>query len=111
MAERPTGLARQPEFLKLWAASAISDIGSQITVVALPLIAALTLRASAWEMGLLSAAGSAPIVLVGLLAGVWVDRVRRRPMLIAADAGRAVLLLAIPWPVWPAFCASRCSTR
>jgi MFS family permease len=96
MAERPTTLARQPEFLKLWAASAISDIGSQITVVALPLIAALTLSASAWEMGLLSAAGSAPIVLVGLLAGVWVDRVRRRPMLIAADAGRAVLLLAIP---------------
>ncbi len=47
-------------------------------------------------MGLLSAAGSAPIVLVGLLAGVWVDRVRRRPTLIAADVGRAVLLLAIP---------------
>jgi MFS family permease len=93
---RPAGLWRQPEFLKLWAASAISDIGSQITVVALPLIAALTLRATAWEMGLLSAAGSAPIVLVGLLAGVWVDRVRRRPMLIATDVGRAVLLLAIP---------------
>lgn len=96
MDERPAGLWRQPEFLKLWAASAISDVGSQITVVALPLIAALTLRATAWEMGLLSAAGSAPILLVGLLAGVWVDRLRRRPMLIAADVGRALLLLAIP---------------
>jgi MFS family permease len=96
MGAPPAGLWRQREFLKFWTASAISDIGSQITAVALPLIAALTLRATAWEMGLLSAAGSVPIVLVGLVAGVWVDRARRRPMLIAADVGRAVLLLAIP---------------
>ena len=89
-------LRRHPEFLKLWAASAISDVGSQVSALALPLIAALTLGATAWQMGLLSAAGSAPTLLVGLFAGVWVDRLRRRPVLIAADLGRAALLLTIP---------------
>jgi MFS family permease len=91
-----TGLWRHEQFLKLWAASAISDVGSQVSALALPLIAALTLGASPWQMGLLSAAGSAPVLLVGLLAGVWVDRLRRRPVLIAADLGRAALLLTIP---------------
>jgi hypothetical protein len=51
------GLWRHPEFLKLWSASAISDIGSQVSALALPLIAALTLGATSWQMGLLSAAG------------------------------------------------------
>jgi MFS family permease len=91
-----TGLWRHPEFLKLWAASAISDVGSQLSAVALPLMAAVTLGASAWQMGLLSAAGSAPTLLVGLFTGVWVDRLRRRPVLIAADVGRAALLVTIP---------------
>ena len=94
--DRFTGLWRHPEFLKLWTASAISDVGSQVSALALPLIAALTLGATAWQMGLLSAASSAPVLLVGLLAGVWVDRLRRRPVLIAADIGRAVLLLTVP---------------
>ena len=89
-------LWRHREFLKFWAASAISDVGSQITALAVPLIAALTLDATPWQMGLLAAAGSAPILLVGLFAGVWADRVRRRPVLIAADLGRAALLLIVP---------------
>jgi MFS family permease len=93
---RPGGLWRHCGFLKLWAASAISDVGSQVSALALPLIAALTLGATPWQMGLLSAAGSAPALLVGLFAGVWVDRVRRRPLLIATDLGRAALLLTIP---------------
>jgi MFS family permease len=91
-----SGLWRQPDFLKFWAASAISDVGSQVSALALPLIAALTLGATSWQMGLLSAAGSVPTLLVGLFAGVWVDRLRRRPAMIAADAGRAALLLTIP---------------
>ena len=94
--ERFTGLWRHREFLKYWTASAISDVGSQITALALPLIGALTLAATPWQMGVLTAAGGAPILLVGLFAGVWVDRLRRRPVLIAADIGRALLLLAIP---------------
>jgi MFS family permease len=89
-------LWRHREFLKFWAGSAISDVGSQVTVLAVPLIAALTLDATPWQMGLLAAAGSAPILLVGLFAGVWVDRVRRRPVMIATDLGRAALLLIIP---------------
>ena len=60
MPERFTDLWRQPEFLKLWAASAISDAGSPVSALALPLIAALTLGATAWQRVVLSAAGSAP---------------------------------------------------
>jgi MFS family permease len=89
-------LGRDGEFLKYWTASAISDVGSQITALALPLIAALTLAATPWQMGVLTAAGTAPILVVGLFAGVLVDRLRRRPVLIAADVGRAALLLTIP---------------
>jgi MFS family permease len=91
-----TGLWRDREFLKFWAASAISDVGSQVSTLALPLIAALLLGATPWQMGLLSAAGAAPVLVMGLFAGVWVDRLRRRPVMIAADVARAVLLLAIP---------------
>ena len=96
MSARSPSLWRHPEFVKLWAASAVSDVGSQVSALVLPLVAALTLEATAWQMGLLSAAESAPTLLVGLLAGVWVDRLRRRPVMIAADLGRAALLLAIP---------------
>jgi len=80
-----SSLWRHREFLKFWAGSAISDVGSQVTALAVPLIAALTLDATPWQMGLLSAAGGAPILLVGLFAGVWVDRVGRRPLMIATD--------------------------
>src|SRR5215510_4164741 len=91
-----TGLWRDREFLKFWAASAISDLGSQVSTLALPLIAVLMLGATPWQMGLLSAAGAAPVLVVGLFAGVWVDRLRRRPVMIAADVARAGLLLVIP---------------
>ncbi len=96
MRERFTGLWRDREFLKYWTASAISDVGSQVTALALPLLGALTLGATAWEMGVLTAAGTAPILVVGLFAGVLVDRLRRRPVLIATDLARAALLLTIP---------------
>src|SRR5215510_5241633 len=91
-----TGLWRDREFLKFWAASGISDLGSQVTTLALPLIAVLLLGATPWQMGLLSAAGAAPVLVVGLFAGVWVDGLRRRPVMITADVARAALLLAIP---------------
>jgi MFS family permease len=96
MRDRFTGLWRHPEFLKYWTASAISDVGSQVTALALPLIGALTLNATPWQMGVLTASGTAPILLAGLFAGVWVDRVRRRPVMIATDVGRALLLSTIP---------------
>jgi len=94
------GLWRKPPFLLFWAGQTISQIGSQVSVWALPLTAALTLHATPVQMGLLTAAGTAPRLLFGLPAGVWVDRFRRRPIMIAADLGRALLLGAIPLAYW-----------
>lgn len=89
-------LWRYPEFLKYWAGRTVSMFGSQITTIALPLVAVATLGASPSEMAVLYAVGYAPPILVGLLAGVWVDRLRRRLLLICSDVGRAVLLGLIP---------------
>jgi predicted MFS family arabinose efflux permease len=91
-----TGLWRHPDFLKLWVGQTISLFGSEVTSLALPLTAVLILHATPAQMGFLAAAGYAPGLLVGLFAGVWVDRVRRRPLLIGADVGRALLLALIP---------------
>jgi MFS family permease len=93
---RRGGLWSNADFKRLWAAESISQVGSQITIVALPLAAALTLGASPAQMGLLTAAGTLPFLLLSLFAGVWVDRMRRRSIMIASDVGRAVLLLTIP---------------
>jgi MFS family permease len=94
------GLWRHADFRRLWAAQSASLFGSEITVLALPLIAVLLLDASPVQMGLLAAAGTAPFLLCSLPAGVWVDRRRRRPVLIVADVVRAVLLLSIPLMAW-----------
>jgi MFS family permease len=91
-----TGLWHNPQFVRLWAAQTVSHLGSQVTLLALPLTAVLVLGASPAEMGVLGAAEFVPWMLVGLFAGVWVDRLRRRPILIAADLGRALLLLTVP---------------
>ena len=96
MSSTTTTLWRHADFMKLWAGQTVSQFGSMVTRDALPLIGVLVLRASPWQMGLLSAAGSAPVLFIGLLAGAWVDRLRRRPILIAADLGRAVLVASIP---------------
>lgn len=97
MAAEPRGsLWRHADFMKLWTAETISQVGSQVTLLALPLVAITVLDASAFEVGLLSTVEFAPFVLVGLPAGVWVDRLRRRPVLVAGDLGRAAVLLSIP---------------
>ena len=90
------GLLRQPDFLKLWVGLTVSLFGMQVSGLALPLTAVLLLGASASEMGVLGAARWLPYLLVGLFAGVWLDRVRRRPVLIATHIGCAVLLASIP---------------
>jgi len=91
-----TNLWRHPDFLKLWAGQSVSLFGSLLTQFALPLLAALMLGAGAGQMALLAAAEVAPGLLLGFVAGVWVDRLRRRPLLIAADIGRALALASIP---------------
>jgi MFS family permease len=90
------GLWRDRDFLRFWAAQGVSQMGTQVSLLALPLIAALTLDASPFEVGALAAAGQAPILLVGLVAGAWADRRHRRPLMMAADLGRAAILLTIP---------------
>ncbi len=97
---QPPNLWRNPAFLRLWVAHVTSGAGTAITAVALPLTAVLVLRATPSQMGLLAAAGSLPNLLFGLVAGVWVDRVRRRPILVWADIGRALLLASIPAAAW-----------
>ncbi len=89
-------LLRHPDFLKLWTAETVSVFGSAVTQLALPLIAATVLKVSAFEFGLLTTIEFLPFILLSLPAGVWVDRLRRRPILIAADLGRAITIASIP---------------
>jgi MFS family permease len=93
---RPDGLWRHGDFLRLWGGQAISALGSQVAGLAVPLIAAVSLQATPTQMGLLGAVGLAPFLLVGLFAGVWVDRLPRRSIVIVADVGRGLLLALIP---------------
>lgn len=89
-------LWRHRDFRWLWTGDSISQLGSQVTQLALPLIAVLYLHASTLEVGLVVALESAAFLLVGLPAGAWCDRVRRRPVMIAADLARAALLASLP---------------
>src|SRR5688572_7517069 len=93
---RFNGLWRHPDFLRLWAGHTVSMAGSLVGRFALPLIAIITLDASPGQVALLRMADHLPGVVIGLLAGVWVDRLRRRPLMIWTDIGRAVLLVSIP---------------
>jgi MFS family permease len=100
IAAQRSGLSRHPEFLKLWSAQTISLFGSLIGRFALPLVAIYTLNASPIQVATLGAANVAPGLVLGLFAGVWVDRLRRRPLLIAADLGRALALATVPLAYW-----------
>jgi MFS family permease len=94
---RPTGaLWSHPDFVKLWAGQSISELGSQVSQLAIPWLAAVSLHASPIAFSLLGVLGFLPFILFALPAGVWVDRLRRRQILIVGDASRAVLLALIP---------------
>jgi MFS family permease len=90
------GLWRNPGFRRFWAADTVSVFGSLITRIALPFTAILMFNASAFEMSLLVLADLVPSCVVGLPVGVWVDRVRRLPLMIASDVLRAAVLVSIP---------------
>ncbi|GAA5513944.1 hypothetical protein Dcar01_02693 [Deinococcus carri] len=90
------GLWVDTNFLKLWGSETVSLFGSAITTLALPLMAVQLLNATPAQMGYLGAAQFLPFLLLSLPLGVWVDRRRRRPLLVLANLGRALLLALIP---------------
>ncbi|ROS43026.1 MFS transporter [Amycolatopsis thermoflava] len=87
-------------FRLLWAGDTVSQAGTFVGITVLPLLAATVLSATPGEMGLLTAAENAAFLLIGLPAGVWVDRMKRRPLMLRADFARAALLLTIPLAWW-----------
>ena len=89
-------LWRHSDFIKLWAGQTISVIGSEVTVLALPTIAILQLHATPVQVGILAALQQIAFPVLALFAGVIADRMRRRPLMIAADSVRAVAALSIP---------------
>ncbi len=90
------GLWRHRDFLRLWSAETVSQFGSQFSHLALPLAAVIVLHASVFEVSALYVVEFLPFLLISLPAGVWVDRLRRRPILVAGDLARAGLLASIP---------------
>ncbi|MFC7624703.1 MFS transporter [Microlunatus sp. GCM10028923] len=96
MRDHGTSAWRVPAFRRFWAGQSLSFLGDQVSAVAIPLLAVVLLDATASQLGLLTAAAKVPVVAIGLLVGVWVDRVRRRRLMIMADLARAGLLLTIP---------------
>ena len=89
-------LWRERDFLRLWAGQSVSMVGSQVSSLALPLVAIVLLHASTFEVAALGVVEFLPFVVLTLPAGVWVDRLRRRPILVGADWGRAAVLASIP---------------
>lgn len=87
---------RNPGFRRYWIALDISLLGDQVSAIAIPLVAVTLLHASASEMGVLTAIGQAPVLLFGLVAGAWADRISRRRLLIGCDVGRALVVAVIP---------------
>lgn len=90
------GVLRNRDFAKLFAGETISQIGTSVTQFALPLVAILTLNATALQVGVLNALRFVPVIVVALFAGVWLDRRRRRPVLIGCALGNAVLIGLVP---------------
>src|SRR5688500_8023812 len=90
------GLWRHADFLKLWSAETISRFGSEFSGLALPIVAVIVLDVSAFKVALLATIEFLPFIIFTLPAGVWVDRLPRRPILVAGDLGRAVALASMP---------------
>lgn len=92
----PDTLRRNRDFRRLWVGQTVSQLGTQVTLLALPLVAIRVLDAGPLGVGILAACETLPFLLIGLPAGVWVDRRLRRPILVLADVGRAAALATVP---------------
>jgi MFS family permease len=104
----PAGdLLHNPTYRRLWTSILISSLGGQVTMLALPLTAAVLLHATPTQMGLLTAMEAAPFVLFSLPAGVWLDRVRKLPIYVAGEVALALIVVSVPvawlmgWLVMP----------
>ncbi len=95
-AGRAESVLRNADFNRLWTAETISQFGTQVSLLAIPLVAVTLLHATPFEVALLGTIEFLPFILFSLPAGAWVDRLRRRPILIAGDLGRAVMLASVP---------------
>jgi hypothetical protein len=93
---RRSVLFRHRDFMKLWAGETVSLFGTRMGDVAISFAAVIALKATPFQIGLLAAAGTVPTLVLSLFVGVWVDRIRRRPILIATDIGRTIMLGTIP---------------
>ena len=91
-----TDLLRDPVYRRLWLSILISSFGQQVTMLAVPLTAALLLHATPTQMGFLTAMELVPFVLLSLPVGVWLDRVRKLPVYIAGEIAVALVLASIP---------------
>jgi MFS family permease len=89
-------LWRHSDYVKIWSAATVSLMGSQISLIAIPFIAAVVLHAAAFQVAMMGMVEMLPFILFALPAGAWLDRVRHRPVLIAGDLGRAAALITIP---------------
>ncbi len=94
--ERGRSLFRHRDFMRLWSAESVSELGSQVSLLALPLVAITVLHATTFQVGALTAVEFSPFVFFGLPAGAIVDRLPRRPILIWCDIGRAIALASVP---------------
>ena len=87
-------------YRRLWSSILISSFGGQVTMLALPLTAAVLLQATPTQMGLLSAMEIAPFVLFSLPSGVWLDRVRKLPVYVAGESMLALIVASMPLAWW-----------
>ena len=89
-------LWRNGDFMRLWVGQTVSEVGTEVSLLAVPTVAILLLHATPFQVGLLTALEFLPFPVLGLIAGVYADRLRRRPLMIASDVGRMVALATIP---------------
>jgi len=92
----PKDLLRNATYRRLWTSILISSFGGQVTMLALPLTAAVLLHATPWQMGIQTAMELAPFVLLSLPAGVWLDRVRKLPVYVVGEGLIALVLASVP---------------
>ena len=96
LALAPDDLLRDPTYRRLWSSILISSFGAQVTMLALPLTAAVLLHASPTQMGLLTAMEIVPFVLFSLPSGVWLDRVRKLPVYVVGEVALALIVASVP---------------